>query len=165
MIRSAAGACLLTFLVLAGCTAGISTQSKALVTYDGPFSSLQADPERYTGETVLLGGRILEITPTAAATEIVVLEFPLNWQDRPDDSGNSRGRFLIQANGFLDPALYKQGALLAVVGTLSGSETRAIGGFSYRYPRLAPTEIKLWPPTTGRTSPAFHFGVGVGTHF
>jgi outer membrane lipoprotein len=165
MNRNAVGACVLTLLVVTGCAAGISSQSKMLVTYEGSFSTIQSEPDRYVGETVLLGGRILDITPAVAETELVVLELPLNWQDRPDDRDHSQGRFLIQATGFLDPALYKPGALLSMVGTLNGSEIRTIGSFSYRYPRLVPIEIKLWPYTTAGKSPAFHFGVGVGTHF
>jgi outer membrane lipoprotein len=155
----------LLLLLLAGCAAGLSPAAKALVTCTDPFSALQAEPERYAGEMVLLGGRILEVAPSPGATELIVLELPLDWQDRPKAQAASQGRFLVQAAEFLDPALYKPGALLTVVGTLSGSETRAIGGFDYRYPRLLPTETKLWPAAPASTSPAFHFGVGVGTHF
>ncbi len=164
MNRKAICTCLIV-LLLAGCAAGISPDAKGRVTYAGAFASLQAEPERYAGETVLLGGRILEVTPSAAATELIVLEFPLDWQDRPKESDNSQGRFIVQAAEFLDPALYKAGALLTVVGTIDGSESRTIGGFSYRYPRLVPSEIKLWPAAPAATSPAFHFGVGVGTWF
>jgi outer membrane lipoprotein len=164
MNRNAICACLMV-LLLAGCAAGISPNAKALVTTTDSFSALQAEPDRYAGETVLWGGRILEVTPSAVATELIVLELPLDWQDRPKGRENSQGRFLVQADEFLDPALFKPGALLTVVGTISGSESRTIGGFSYRHPRLVPTEIKLWPTTPDRTSPAFHFGVGVGTYF
>lgn len=157
-------ACLLT-LLLAGCASGISPNAKAQVTITDSFSALQAQPDRYEGETVLLGGRILEVSPSSAATELIVLELPLDWQDRPKGRENSQGRFLVQAAEFLDPALFKPGALLTVVGTLKGAENRTIGGFSYRHPRLVPTEIKLWPATPDRSSPAFHFGVGVGTYF
>jgi outer membrane lipoprotein len=155
----------LLLLLLAGCASGLSPGAKALVTSTDPFSALQAEPDRYMGETVLLGGRILETTPSPTATELIVLELPLDRQDRPKQQANSQGRFIVQATEFLDPALYTPGALLTVVGTLVGSETRAIGGFDYRHPRLLPTEIKLWPATPAGTSPAFHFGVGVGTHF
>lgn len=155
----------LMLLLIAGCASGLSPGAKALVTSTDPFSALQAEPDRYMGETVLLGGRILEIAPSPTATELIVLELPLDWQDRPKQRANSQGRFIVQAAEFLDPARYTPGALLTVVGTLGGSETRAIGGFDYRYPRLLATEIKLWPATPDRSSPAFHFGIGVGTHF
>ena len=164
MNRKALSTCLMV-LLLAGCAAGISPAAKDMVTHTDPFSSLQSEPDRYVGATVLLGGRILEIDPSPAATELTVLQLPLDWRDRPQERAASQGRFLVRATEFLDPALYKPGALLTVVGTIGGSESRTIGGYSYRYPRLLPTEIKLWPAAPDRSSPAFHFGVGVGTHF
>jgi outer membrane lipoprotein len=71
---------------------------------------------------------------------------------------------LIQSEQFLDPAIYKKGTLLSVVGRLSGSATKAIGGLDYVYPKLRAIEIKLWPKTDHHY-PRFHIGIGIGKTF
>jgi starvation-inducible outer membrane lipoprotein len=54
--------------------------------------------------------------------------------------------------------------LITVVGRLSGGEVQSVGEFPYVYPVVEPIELKPWPQG-GRTSPDFHFGIGVGTWF
>ena len=76
----------------------------------------------------------------------------------------SKGRFLIRSEQFLDPAIYQKGVLLSIVGIVKGSQAQAIGGFNYVYPLLKTIEIKLWPEDV-QGSPRLHFGLGVGTSF
>jgi outer membrane lipoprotein len=149
---------------LYGCAAGISGQARSQVTFFGSFSELQRHPERYSGETVILGGKIIQVLVQDDATELTVLQLPLDRADRPLDSDQSEGRFLVRAAQFLDPALYPEGARITVVGKLTGSRERPIGSMPYRYPVVAPLEIKKWPGAQDRT-PRFHFGIGVGTRF
>ena len=154
--------CLL-FAVFA-CAAGISQQARTQVTYSGPFAALQKSPDQHVGEILMLGGKVIETTGTAGASEITVLQLPLGTRDRPQDGDHSQGRYLIQSDDFLDPAIYQQGSLLTVVGKLSGGETRSIGSFQYLYPVVKAIEIKPWPREQ-QTGPRFHFGIGVGTSF
>ena len=57
------------FFVL-GCASGISKQTRSQVTFSDSFKILQADPDKYTGETVLLGGKILKTLATSDSSEI-----------------------------------------------------------------------------------------------
>lgn len=151
------------FLVL-GCTSGISKQARSQVTFSDSFKVLQADPGKYMGETVLLGGKILKTDVTSDSSEITVLELSLSQQGRPIDRAKSGGRYLVRSNQFLDPAIYKKDTLLTVVGKISGEEDRKIGDFDYIYPILEEIEIKLWPPEY-QAAPRFHFGFGIGKTF
>jgi outer membrane lipoprotein len=157
---------LFIFLVLlvVGCATGITQQSRSRVTFTGSFSELQKTPDAYVDEVVILGGKILEIQSSQTSSEVAVLQLPLGSKNRPVDSDQSKGRFLVQTDQFLDPAIFQKGRLLTAVVTLKSSQARAIGGFKYVYPILEAIEIKLWP-AENRTKPSFRFGIGIGTTF
>jgi outer membrane lipoprotein len=149
-------------LVMFGCATGISRETRSQVTYKGTFGALQKAPDKHRGETVMLGGRVVETKGSQASSEITVLQLPLDTSNRPKDSDQSGGRYIVRTKQFLDPAIYQAGSLLTVVGRVTGSEVRSIGGFQYVYPLVEAIEIKPWP-AKGRKSPSFHFGIGVGT--
>jgi outer membrane lipoprotein len=151
------------FLVI-GCASGISKQARSQVTISDSFKVLLADPDKYMGETVLLGGKILETLATSDSSEITVLELSLSQQGRLADGVKSQGRYLVRSDQFLDPAIYKKDTLLTVVGKINGKEDRKIGDFDYLYPIVEKIEIKLWPPGY-QPAPRFHFGFGIGKTF
>jgi outer membrane lipoprotein len=151
-------------MALTGCAAGISAPVRNQVTYFGPFATVQQAPQKYIGETVLWGGRVIETRVKNNATEIMVLQMALNRWDRPLDDDQSQGRFVIHSARFLDPALYPPGILITVAGRLQGSESRPIGEMPYTYPVIDPIEIKRWATATQPAS-RFHFGIGIGARF
>lgn len=142
-----------------GCATGISKQARSQVTYSGSFLALQKDLRGSVGQVVMLGGKIMETKSSPTSSEITVLQFPLGTSDRPNDGDASDGRFLLRSGQFLDPAIYRNGALLTTVGKITGSEVRPIGGFDYVYPVVEAIEIKLW----AERSPAYPgFSIGIG---
>lgn len=151
--------------LMGGCATGISAQARSQVTYHGTFQQLSADPARHRDEVVLTGGKIIETNVEQAGGEIVVLQLQLDRSDRPLDDDRSAGRFLIRLDHFVDPALYPQGKLIAVVGRVRGAETKLIGQLPYRYPVVEPIEIKTWPVADVSSGPRFHIGFGIGTSF
>jgi outer membrane lipoprotein len=157
--------CILGFFAaigLSGCAGGISSRLKAEVTYQGPFSAVQADPHKFVGEVVMLGGKILQTEP--GSSEMTVLELPLDSRDRPENVDRSEGRFMVLSSWFLDPAIYREGTLVTVVGRVTGKRVRPIGDYDYVYPVIDPMDIKIWPkPETGY--PHVQFGIGFGTSF
>jgi outer membrane lipoprotein len=151
--------------VTLGCASGMSQQARSQITYQGSFSDLQQARDEHRGETVMLGGKVLRTDASQSASEIAVLQMPLDSNNKPKDTDESEGRFLIRSDRFLDPAIYKQGRLVTVVGRLVGKQARSIGGFEYVYPVVEAIELKAWPWPRQRTSPSVHFGIGVGTWF
>ncbi|MBW1744300.1 MAG: Slp family lipoprotein [Deltaproteobacteria bacterium] len=113
----------------------------------------------------MLGGKVLRTDASEATSEIAVLQLPLDTSNKPKDTDDSEGRFLIRSDKFLDPAIYEQGRPITVVGRLAGKQVRSIGGFEYVYPVVEATELKAWPWPRQKTSPSVHFGIGVGTWF
>jgi outer membrane lipoprotein len=151
------------FLVM-GCAAGISKQSRSMVTYTGSFSELQKTPDAYKGEVVMMGGRIIETKASSPLSEITILQLAIDYSGRPVNIDQSEGRFIVQSKQLLDPAVYQKDMLITVVGTLVGSKVLPIGDLEYTYPVLELIEIKLWPKGM-QTQPMIHFGIGVGTYF
>jgi outer membrane lipoprotein len=147
-----------------GCATGISKEVRSQVTYEGSFGELQQNPEKFKGQTVIFGGRIIEAQILAQGPELMVLQIDLDSTDRPLGDDQSKGRFLVHSKQFIDPAIYPAGTLVTLVGTLDGSQERLIGQMPYRYPVINALEIKKWPPPAD-TTPRIHFGIGVGTVF
>jgi len=150
-------------LMLASCAGGISPKARSLVTYAGPFATVQQAPDSYAGNIVMWGGRIISVETESGLTDLTVLQMDLNAYGYPGEEGDSRGRFIVQTPEFLDPALYAEGTLITVVGPLKGSETRLIGEMPYLYPVVGITEIKKWAPG-GDPTPKIRFGIGIGAH-
>ena len=155
---------MLLVLHTTGCATGISQQIRSQVTYHGSFSELRANIDQYGGEVVMLGGKVIETQGSQTGSEICVLQLALDRSGRPKNVNQSEGRYVIRSGQFFDPAIYEKGAMLTVVGRLSGSEVRPVGGFQYTHPIVEAIEVKPWPRKQG-TSPRFHFGVGVGKSF
>ena len=151
-------------LVLTGCATGISSQARSQITYTGPFNSVQMHPENYINQTVMWGGRVIEINAGNELSEIIVLQLELSNQGYPRESDRSQGRFLVRSSKFMDPAIYPDGTLITLVGKVDGSETRLIGEMPYLYPVVTLIEIRKWNPGED-PSPRFHFGIGIGAHF
>ena len=149
-----------------GCASGVSEASRAMVTYKGPFSELQAAPDQHRGQVVMFGGRIVETAPSATGTEITVLQLPLGASDKPALDKPSEGRFLISTPEFLDPAAYPKLTLVTVVGEVTGHTVRPVGEYPYSLPVLRPIEIKQWTSSDwgGGGGPAVNLGIGAGSN-
>ncbi len=130
-------------LGLLGCTV-ISQGMMAQADRDVTFSQLKADTDRYKGQTVILGGHIIEVRNKARETVILVLETPLGSGQEPRPPDRSQGRFMLFCEGFLDPEVYAQGRMLTVAGRVLGQTREAIGDEPYVYPTLEAREIHLW---------------------
>ena len=55
------------------------------------------------------------------------------------------GRFIACRNGFYDPALFERNREVTFTGHIDGYEVRQVGGYDYRFPRVAADVVYLWP--------------------
>lgn len=110
---------------------------------------------------ILWGGTVIEAHNLKEVTQIEVLAYPLNSSYRPIKSEKPLGRFLIKANGYLEPAIYTAGRLITVQGNLSGIESGAIGEHKYTYPVVKSEQLQLWTDKD-ESNTQFHFGIGIG---
>jgi outer membrane lipoprotein len=109
---------------------------------------LKADPEKYEGRVVMLGGIVLSAKRRLDQTEIEVLELPLASGVVPvADRTRSEGRFLAVKKEFLDPATIRIGAPVTVIGQVKGTAVRSLDDTRYTYPVLEILKLTDWEQT------------------
>lgn len=153
-------------LAVAGCAPVISQQSLNAVDQEIRFQQVLEDPDDCEGTVMLLGGEIIKTENMPNKTIILALHRTLGYRQEPISDRGSKGRFIVSAPDFLDPAIYRVGRKITVVGTVIGKEVRPLGELEYAYPVIEKKEIYLWPE--GRApagNPRFRFGIGIGTTF
>lgn len=142
-------------LFLGGCASVVPEALEQQVDREVQFPDLQRDPGRYRGRTVVLGGRIAGLHPAGALMELEVTQLPLTERgDRPRLAARSDGGFVVLHEGPLDPAIYRLGRPLTVVGVVQGS--RLSPRQERPEPMIAPRYLHLWPDATS-FSPASFF--------
>ena len=109
-------------------------------------SPRQAAEQDNTGIVVRWGGRIVRTEPHENRTCFEMISTRLDVYGRPywatDDVG---GRFIACRTGFYDPAVFEVNREVTFTGRLEGYDQRKIGGYDYRFPRLAADVVYLWP--------------------
>jgi outer membrane lipoprotein len=138
---------LLLLLVCSACAPAISKHLRQQAEPAVSFAALQTDPGAYQGRIVILGGIIAQVTPQTGGTEVEVVQKPLDYFQEPKSTDTSQGRFLVKADRFLDPLVFRQDRKITVAGAVIGSEVRKLQDMDYRYVLVQGQEIKLWPLT------------------
>ncbi len=154
---------ILALLGLSSCAP--ATSGSGLIGVERTVSSpvLLANAREYLGKTLEVGGRIIETENLPEKTVLIVLQHRLGYANKPDPQKTTGARFLFQVQDFLDPAIFRPGRLVTVVGEVVGEEMRPLQQTVYTYPVITGWKIHLWPiaedlPRRSR----FHFGLGVG---
>lgn len=114
----------------------------------GEFPALtpqRAANENLNDQRARWGGQIIDTRTEKDQTCFEIIGWSLSDTGRPIPGSSGQGRFLTCAPGFYDPAVYTRGREVTVVGTTNRAETRKIGDYDYRYPRLAADQLYLWP--------------------
>jgi outer membrane lipoprotein len=120
-------------------------------------------PERYAGNEVVWGGRIVQVQNFADHSEIELLAYPLDGSQRPKANDSGNGRFIAELSGYAEPLNYPAGALMTISGKLNGSRAGKVGEADYVFPLVSVAQSHVWTTdemNQGRNN--FHFGVGVG---
>lgn len=129
-------------LLLAGC---VSTP-QALQGEFAPIQPGEAARSGVVGAPVRWGGRVVKVEPHADYSCFEIVGVQVGEDGRPwarDDQ--STGRFLACRGGFYDPEVFLPGREVTISGAIDGYETRKIGDYDYRYPRIAAEVVFLWP--------------------
>lgn len=92
------------------------------------------------------GGTIARVRNGVKHTWIEIVDEPLGGDARPIATDNSDGRFLARFGRFVDPAIYRRGREITIVGRLEPEQTHLIGKFPYRFPVVAVRSDYLWQP-------------------
>ena len=109
------------------------------------FKILIQETVKFLGDTVILGGYILETQNLVDRSSIKVLQVPLGLGENPKSKDESKGRFIISHKGFLDPEIYSKDRKVTVAGTIVGTVVEKVDQFAQPYLKIESREIYLWP--------------------
>lgn len=139
-----------------GCASIPSRQFRQQVGAPIPFQEL-LEGDGHRGKRVILGGYILETVNELDGTRLTLLQAPLDSRNKPESQDLSQGRFVVQTEEFLDPAIYTKGRKLTVGGKVWGASPQLLGNVTYRYPVIKAEEIHLWPKERRYTRPYYPY--------
>ena len=134
-------AALTCMVVLGGC-ATVPTPLQGNFSVLAPGTATQRDA---TGESVRWGGTIAEVETLAGETCFQLVGRPLDNETRPIMSDRPDARFLACRKGFYEPQVFAKGRSVTVTGRIVGYETRKVGDYDYRQPKVAADVVYLWP--------------------
>jgi outer membrane lipoprotein len=155
---------LLLPLLLSACATGPTFDSSRVNRGLTPKNAVAKLPAG-AGNSVLWGGVILSTTNLRERTDIEVLGYPLDGNEKPQRDREPLGRFIVQTKGFLEPATYGKDRLLSVIGTVSRTQAGKVGASDYVYPVIDAGQLYLWPRETEAARSGVRFGIGVGFGF
>jgi outer membrane lipoprotein len=116
------------------------------------------------GSPVLWGGVIIASDNLKDSTQLEILAYALDANQRPVNEQKPLGRFLAVQTGYLETSDYATGRLVTVKGVLESKRTGQVGEAEYHYPVVKISQIFLWPQQRGSTEPQIQFGFGMILH-
>lgn len=146
-LKGASGGLFCALLLLSGCmTSELVTQEmEPQIARDIPFESLKAEPDKFKGRVIVLGGKVLTARRLKEGTQIEVLQLTLDGADAPIMTlPQSKGRFLAYQEAFLDPATLPAGTAVSMIAEVTGSKTLPLDEVDYTYPTLKIRTLKIW---------------------
>lgn len=137
----------LFYVLMAGCTTVqvVPEDLEGQLNQDISFAQLLEAPLEHKGKIFVIGGKVLSAKRLENATQIEVLQLPLNTNMKPGESlQNSQGRFIAIEEDFLDPATLPPGTWVTVVGEVSDMMTLPLDETTYDFPTLVIKRLTVW---------------------
>lgn len=135
---------LMLLFTLGACAPSMFSQYASQIKEPISLTQAKIDPGRYKGEMVIWGGRIIRVTNRQDGTYLEILQLPLSYDGRPQESDRSEGRFVALYPGFLDPAIYRENRMVTVAGRIQGLEIISIGETKHSVPLVKAEKVHLW---------------------
>ncbi len=141
---------LVACLALGACTHAMTRELREAVQPDITFKDIINSPEDHAGEQFIWGGFIATGKIKDNGTFLEIVQSPVDYSGMVIDPDVSEGRFLAFFPGQrLDPAIYKQGRVMTLGGTLAGVISGKVSDKEYIYPVLEVAEAQLWKTERG----------------
>jgi outer membrane lipoprotein len=132
-------------LLVQGCSYAISPEVARNADRSISFQKLHADPLKFTGKTVILGGVIVRTKNLKKGTLIEVLQKELDYWGKPRRTERTGGRFIVVHPRHLDAMIFAPGRELTVAGEVTDDDQKTLGENAYSSPVIRSRELKLWP--------------------
>ncbi len=128
------------WLAVSGCTQATYNRLAREGGTPASFPSVKADPQKYQGKLVVLGGKVLSVWLEDGASLLEVEQIDLDKNYRPAYQGASAGNFFVKSQDWLSPGSYVPKRKVTVVGVVEGKKQGK--------PIILARKIHLWeyPP-------------------
>ncbi len=124
-----------------------------------------SDAERWVGEVVVWGGRIIETANLEEGSELLVLGLPLTSGNVPKIEEQSVGRFIVRTGQFIEPLDFSPGRYVTLKGRLSGlSSDWSRSGQAFELPVVLEDGLHLWSRDLSSWKSRVSIGIGIGIH-
>lgn len=157
--------CLLSlFLVLGGC-ASTTVVDEKLATQLTPAQIIAGAGEPAKGEQLVWAGKIHAVHNLRDQTHIEILAYPVNRNRQPLVSMPSTGVFILEMQGFLEPADLPAGLPVTATGRYAGVVKVREGEVSRFVPILGGEHLQRWPEENVRSGmrPNVFWSIGIGS--
>ena len=128
-------------LALGGC----ATVPTPLQGTFAPLSPEAATTQDATGQAIRWGGTIAVVESLSGQTCFQLVGRPLDIDAQPRADDRAAGRFIACHDGFYEPQIFAKGRSVTVTGHVVGYDTRKVGEYDYRQPKVAADVIYIWP--------------------
>ena len=158
------------YLTLSGVLAGCATSPIELEQPTSSVSVTQARASLEDGDTstltspeanVLWGGTVLSVSNLTDSTQVEIMGFPLDRQQRPTTGHTPQGRFVASYEGFVEPLDFPIGRVVTLLGSISDPIRGTIGEVEYVYPAINVIDSHLWTEQELAPKPRVSFGIGI----
>ena len=109
------------------------------------FKPLMQQVDNRIGESVTLGGYMLDTREADNQTHIIVLQAPLGLRGRPQSEDKSQGRFVVVYQGRLDPNDVGPRRKLTVTGKVLGTAQEKIANCPDPCLIIENSDLHVWP--------------------
>lgn len=109
-----------------------------------PFKTMIEEADSRIGESVTLGGYILDFQIVGDKTDITVMQTPLDFKGKPQSEDKSEGRFLVSYEGKFNPDDYSPRDRVTVTGKIGGITKKKLEYCPSPCLKIESSKLRVW---------------------
>jgi starvation-inducible outer membrane lipoprotein len=109
-----------------------------------PFKTMVEEADSRVGESVILGGYVLDAHMSGDRTDITVMQTPLDWNTKPQSKDKSEGSFLVLYEGKFNPNDYSPEDRITVTGTIDGIAEEKVEHCPSPCLKIKSSKLRMW---------------------
>ena len=109
-----------------------------------PFKTMVEEADSRVGESVILGGYILDSKIRGDRTDITIQQTPLDWNTKPQTKNKSEGRFLASHNDIFNANAYSPDDRITVTGKIAGLTEEKVEHCPSPCLKIESSKIRMW---------------------
>ncbi len=109
-----------------------------------PFKTMVEEADSRVGESVVLGGYIIDAKIRGDRTNMTILQTPLEWNTKPQTRDKSEGRFFASHNEEFNANSLSADDSITVTGTIAGLTEEKVEHCPKPCLKIESSKIRIW---------------------